>query len=92
MQTANGTPTMVASGKNGRYYTPETGSVQAWYPAVGFLSSSSGGLAGGGDRGSAWASAANSANAFRLYFSNIDINPNNGASRANSYSVRCLQE
>jgi hypothetical protein len=90
-QTAEGTPTFVASARNGRQYTPETGNVQAWYPATGYLSSGTGAMAVGSS-GYYWSSTFSGTNADRLNVTYGSIIPSSASSRANGFNVRCLQE
>jgi hypothetical protein len=91
-QTANGVPTLVASARNGRYYTPETGDVRPWYPVAGFRDQTSGKVSGNGDYGYYWSSSANGANGVYLAGRNGRIDPSGAIGRSFGYPVRCLQE
>ena len=66
-----------------------------WYPASGYRNSSEGGLSdvgGGGRYWSASPSSYDSYSAYYLYFLNSGFLPSVYLTRANGYSVRCLQE
>jgi hypothetical protein len=90
-QTANGMPTMVDSGRNGRYYTHEAGGILAWYPAAGQLHNA-GGLGAVGNRGHYWSSSANNFDPYNIGFHNSILYPSHTLSRTFGESVRCLQE
>ena len=64
-----------------------------WYPASGFRYYDDGSLGYVGDIGSYWSASPYSNYAYRLYFDYYgDVVPSNYNTRANGFSVRCLQE
>jgi hypothetical protein len=94
-ETPGGTPTMVNSARNGRYYTSELGNVLVWYPTGGRREVGSAGLGGGGADGHYWSSSVSVANITQgayFRFNNTTIQPSNPYARAYGESVRCLQE
>jgi hypothetical protein len=91
-QTANETPTMVISGLNGRYYTPETGDLRTWYPTAGYRINTTGELTSVGINGYSWASMVSGSSAYNLSFTNARLYPSNVLGHAYSHTLRCLQE
>jgi hypothetical protein len=88
-QTANGVPARVDSGKNGRYYTPQIGNVQPWFPAAGYLQF---GLTSIGEAGLNWTSTEESTHSRTLFFTIGGIMPTYSSTRSLGFPVRCLQE
>ena len=63
-----------------------------WYPASGYRYNNDGGLYDVGFYGRYWSASPYGSNAYYLYFYAYgSVHPSNSNSRANGYSVRCLQ-
>ena len=64
-----------------------------WYPASGYRNRYDGGLSSVGFYGYYWSASPGGDDAYFLYFAgNGIVDPSGGSSRADGYSVRCLQE
>ena len=79
-------------GTAGRLYDNTT---KAWYPASGYLNSSSGLLSNVGTIGCYWSAMPYSQSkkqGLDLYVNISTVNPSNGSNRVNGFPVRCVQE